>query len=75
MKEITWSHNLTIFSRCETIEEKEFYIHLTKKERWSVRELDRQISSSLFERTMINDGKLSNIIGEIYPKNDEYFID
>ena len=37
LREITWSHNLAIFSRCKTIEEKEFYIKLTKK-----RKLDLQ---------------------------------
>jgi predicted nuclease of restriction endonuclease-like (RecB) superfamily len=26
LREISWSHNLTIFSRCKTLEEKEFYL-------------------------------------------------
>lgn len=30
MREISWSHNLAIFSRCKTMEEREFYIKLTK---------------------------------------------
>ena len=46
LREISWSHNLAIFSRCKTIEEQEFYIKLTKQENYSFRELDRQISSS-----------------------------
>ena len=53
LREISWSHNLAIFSRCKTIEEREFYLLLAKKENYSFRELDRQISASLFERTMI----------------------
>ena len=32
LREISWSHNLAIFSRCKTIEEQEFYIKLTKQE-------------------------------------------
>lgn len=64
LREISWSHNLAIFSRCKSIEEQEFYIKLTKNENYSVRELDRQISSSLFERTMIGNSKLSTALRE-----------
>jgi predicted nuclease of restriction endonuclease-like (RecB) superfamily len=59
LREISWSHNLAIFSRCKTAEEREFYLKLAKLESYSFRELDRQISSSLFERTMIGNSKLS----------------
>lgn len=58
LREISWSHNLAIFSRCKTVEEREFYLKLSKQENYSFRELDRQISSSLFERTMIGNSKL-----------------
>jgi len=64
LREISWSHNLAIFSRCKTIEEQEFYIKLTKQENYSFRELDRQISSSQFERTMIANSKLSTALRE-----------
>ncbi|MBW7674247.1 PDDEXK nuclease domain-containing protein [Chryseobacterium chendengshani] len=64
LREISWSHNLAIFSRCKTIEEQEFYIRLTKQENYSFRELERQISSSLFERTMIGNSKLSTVLRE-----------
>jgi predicted nuclease of restriction endonuclease-like (RecB) superfamily len=64
LREISWSHNLSIFSRCKSIEEREFYIKLTKQENYSFRELERQISSSLFERTMIGNSKLSTVLRE-----------
>ncbi len=64
LREISWSHNLAVFSRCKTIEEQEFYIKLTKQENYSFRELERQISSSLFERTMIGNLKLSTALRE-----------
>ncbi|WP_027388756.1 PDDEXK nuclease domain-containing protein [Chryseobacterium gregarium] len=64
VREISWTNNMLIFSRCKTIEEKEFYIKLVKRENYSKRELDRQISSSLFERTMIGNSKLSTTLGE-----------
>lgn len=64
LREISWSHNLAIFSRCKTIEEREFYLKLAKQDNYSFRELDRQISASLFERTMIGNSKLSAALRE-----------
>lgn len=64
VREISWTHNLLIFSRCKSIQEKEFYLKLVKQENYSKRELDRQISSSLFERTMIGNLNLSNSLKE-----------
>lgn len=65
VREISWTNNLLIFSRCKTTEEREFYLKLTKKENYSKRELDRQISSSLYERTMIGNTKLSPVLREV----------
>jgi predicted nuclease of restriction endonuclease-like (RecB) superfamily len=64
LREISWSHNLAIFSRCKTVEEREFYLKLAKQENYSFRELERQISASLFERTMIRNSKLSTALRE-----------
>lgn len=61
LREISWSHNLAIFSRCKTIEEREFYLLLTKQENYSFRELDRQISASLFERMLISTKKTEKV--------------
>ena len=68
VREISWTNNLLVFSRCKSIEEKEFYLKLIKQESYSKRELDRQISASLFERTMIGNYKLSLVVRE--NKND-----
>lgn len=57
-REISWSHNRMIMS-LKTIEEQEFYLQLCVNERYSVRELERQINSSYFERIMIGNSKLS----------------
>ncbi len=64
LREISWSHNLAIFSRCKSIEEREFYLKLAKQECFSFRELDRQISTSLYERTMIGSTKLPTALRE-----------
>jgi len=54
LRELTWSHNLQIMS-CKTDEEREFYLTLSIKNRYSFRELKRQMDSALFERTMLSD--------------------
>ena len=54
LRELTWSHNLQIMS-CKTDEEREFYLTLSVKNRYSFRELKRQIDSGLYERTMLSD--------------------
>ena len=65
VRELSWSHNLAIFSRCDSVKEKEFYLKISKEENYSKRELDRQISASLFERTMIGNAKLSTALREL----------
>lgn len=59
VREISWSHNMVIFSRCKTPEEQEFYLKITKQEGYGKRELERQISASLFERSMIGHSRAS----------------
>ena len=54
----SWSHHLVILSRTKTAEEREFYVRLCIKEGYSKRELDRQISSGVFERVMIGNQSL-----------------
>ncbi|RAJ37396.1 uncharacterized protein DUF1016 [Pedobacter cryoconitis] len=62
LREISWSHNLSIFSRCKTTEEREFYLRIAKNENYSFRELERQITSGIFERTMIGNSKVSTAL-------------
>jgi len=55
--EINWTNNLMIMSRAKTDEAREFYLLLAAKNRYSTSELERQINSMLFERSMISDEK------------------
>jgi len=57
VREISWTHNLIIMNRCDTNENREFYLLLTSKNRYSKRELERQIDTMLFETTMISNVK------------------
>jgi len=54
LRELSWSHNLLIMP-CNTDEEREFYLTLSIKNRYSYRELKRQMDSALFERTMMSE--------------------
>lgn len=61
LAQLSWSHHRTIFSRCKTEEEREFYLRMAIKENYSVRELDRQINASLFERVMLGKVNIASL--------------
>jgi predicted nuclease of restriction endonuclease-like (RecB) superfamily len=65
LRELSWSHNLAILSRCKREEEREFYLRLASRERWSFRELQRQLSGALFERTVLSPARLSTPLAEL----------
>lgn len=73
-RELTWSHNRLIMT-LKSIEEREFYLLLARKEKYSVRELERQINASLFERTMLGNHKLSSCLRELHPTINNTFRD
>lgn len=62
VREISWSNNLLIMSGCKTDEAKEFYIRLTIANNYGKRELERQIDSMLYERTMLSSVKNAELI-------------
>lgn len=55
MTQISWTNHLLILSGTKTMEEKEFYIALCAKERYSKRELERQIDSGYYHRYMLSE--------------------
>jgi predicted nuclease of restriction endonuclease-like (RecB) superfamily len=71
LAQISWSHNIEIFSRCKIEEEREFYIKLSIKERLSFRELQRQINTSSFERVMLSDEGLSPALKTIVKSKED----
>lgn len=75
LAQISWTHHTIIFSRCKTEMEREFYLKQCIKERYSKRELDRQISSCQFERTMIGKAQLSPSVKALPQNADEIFKD
>ena len=75
VREISWTNNLMIVSKSTSYEEKEFYLKLSIKEKYSSRELERQIDSGLFERIITSDKKLSAVMREIHPSAENAFRD
>ena len=53
--QLTWSHYCELLSISDKDKRKFYEIECTKT-KWSVRELRRQISSSLFERILLSNG-------------------
>ena len=51
--QISWTNHLLIMSGSKTMEERHFYMELCAKEHYSKRELERQIGTSYYERSMI----------------------
>lgn len=80
VRELSWSHNLAVMSRCKREEEREFYLHAAHRERWTFRELQRQLAGALFERSVLSPAILSTPLTELYPDalsifKDTYLLD
>jgi predicted nuclease of restriction endonuclease-like (RecB) superfamily len=75
LRELPWSHNLIIMSRCKRDDEREFYLRMATKERWSYRELQRQLNGALFERVVLTPLKLSTPLAELHPEAASIFKD
>lgn len=79
LAKVSWSHHLELIS-LKRDEEREFYLQLAIKERYSFRELQRQINASVFERVMIGNTAISTIIKEQHPQiannlKDQYILE
>jgi len=58
VREITWTNNKIIIP-CKTNEERAFYLEMAIQEKWSKTDLQRQITTSCFERVMLANRKLA----------------
>ncbi len=75
LRELSWTNNLMVLGKCKRAEEREFYLRLAAAQKWTSRELERQINSALFERTVLSPAKLSAPLRELHPAADEVFKD
>ncbi|WP_285410772.1 PDDEXK nuclease domain-containing protein [Pseudomonas sp. FR229a] len=75
VRQLSWSHNLIIFSQCKRPEEREFYVRMAVREKWSKRELERQLKAALFERTLADPAKASAALKQTHPAALDIFRD
>ena len=77
LTQLSWSNHLQIMSGCKSDEEREFYIQLAIKERYTYRQLERQMDSGYYERYMLSREKLlpEKIHSELNPFLDSYVIE
>ena len=72
LTQLSWSSNMLILSNTKTEEEREFYLKLAIKENYSVRELNRQLQSSYYQRYMLSDGNAPKNIAKIISEEDDF---
>lgn len=56
--QLSWTHYRTLI-RLDNEDKREYYIAETTKNNWSVRQMERQINSQLFERLLLSNDKES----------------
>lgn len=64
-REINWTNHLLILSKTRSLGERQFYLELCKREKYSSRELERQLNSSYFERVILANEKLLPLVSEL----------
>lgn len=69
---LSWSHYLLLLGVLDK-NARAFYEHECENSNWSVRELDRQIDSSLYERLLLSEGEVNKkVVLEIESKGITY---
>lgn len=75
VRQLPWTQNLSILSQSKSADEREFYLKTAIREKWSSRELDRQINAALFERTVLDQPKVSAVLTQIHPEAQQLLKD
>ncbi|MFJ4347301.1 YhcG family protein [Pseudomonas sp. NPDC089401] len=75
VRQLPWTLNHTILSQCKRAEEREFYVRMVIQEKWSKRELERQLKAALFERSVSQPAKVSEALKQTHPAAMDVFRD
>lgn len=75
LRELPWSAHLHVLTRSKYPEEREFYLRTATEQRWSVREVARQIDNQLFARTVTEPVKMAKALQEAQPQAGNQFKD
>lgn len=74
-RQLSWTHHILIISQCKTPEERGFYLKMTEKEKWSSRDLERQLRGALFERVALNPVIVPPALTQLHPTAESVFKD
>ena len=75
LRQLPWTHHLIILGQSKRPEEREFYVRMAAKERWSSRQLERQFNAALFERVVLSPPKVSAAVRQMHPEAIDIFRD
>ncbi len=75
LRQLPWTHHLIILGQSKRPEEREFYVRMAAKERWSSRQLERQFDAALFERVVLSPPKISAAVRQMHPEAVDVFRD
>jgi predicted nuclease of restriction endonuclease-like (RecB) superfamily len=73
--QLSWTHNLLIMSQSKSEEKRNFYLKMAEKEKWSKRELERQLKGALFERIALSPTIVSPVVRQLHSNAQEVFKD
>lgn len=79
-RQLSWTHNIVILGQCKRPEEREFYLRMALQENWPKRELERQLKTALFERSVLHTPKVAPAVRQSHPDalrvfKDSYLIE
>jgi len=74
VRQLPWTHNLIILSQSASRRTRVLPASC-HPERWTTRDLERQLRSSLFERSVMNPPKVSSALRQLHPGASEVFKD
>jgi predicted nuclease of restriction endonuclease-like (RecB) superfamily len=74
-RQLPWTHNLIILGQSKRPEEREFYLRMAVRERWTKRDLERQFNAALFERVVLSPPKMSPALPQSHPDAQNVFKD
>ena len=57
LTQLSWANHLLILSAATSPKERHFYIKKAIEEKWTYRELDRQLESAYFQRVLLSENK------------------
>ena len=66
---LSFSHHIAILSKAKVLEERLFYIHQTAENKWSLRELERQIALNAYQ----HQGVMPNNFLQTLPQSQQAF--